>query len=270
MAKKKIVSIEDRIPKLKQARKKKANRRLAFYLGIFATLISLIVYLQSPFSNVQHIKVIGNSVIPEETIQQWSGITFNDNYWSVNSNHIEEKLLDQPEIKKVAVSRNLFTTIQIEIEEMERVGYIVNEGKYFPVLSNGILLKENGLKSMAGDAPILVGFKDNEYLVGMAEELSNLPKNISGLISEISWEPTEENPYRIKLYMNDGYQVQGSVRNFSTNMEAYPSIIAQLDPSLEGILHIGVGVYFETTDMGEETEEAKEESENVAVNQEPQ
>lgn len=275
MAKKKIVSIEDRSPKLKQARKKKANRRLAFYLGILLFLISLIVYLQSPLSHIQQVDVVGNTTIQEEIVQEWSGISSSDNFWSLNSEEVEGKLANHPEIEKVNVSRKLFTTIEINVKEMERVGYIVEAGKYYPVLRNGVLLKDYGLKSTEGDAPILVGFKENEYLVDMAEELHNLPKSISGLISEINWEPTEDNPYKISLFMNDGYHVQGSIRNFSTNMEAYPSIVAQLDPGLQGILHIGVGVYFETTETEKENEhventEEEEVKEEVAVNEEIQ
>lgn len=270
MGKKNIVSIEDRIPKLKQARKKKANRRLFFYLGLFAVLISLIVYLQSPLSHVQHVKVYGNSTIEKEKIKSWSELTSSDNFWSVNNEEIKEKISAHPEIEEASVSKKLFSTIEINVKEFERVGYLEEEGVYYPVLSNGELLKGNGLETISGDAPILYSFQDNEYLVDLAEELHRLPKNVSGLISEIAWEPTEENPYKVRLYMNDGHEVQGTIRSFASNMEAYPSIVSQLDPTLEGVLHLGVGAYFEPAEEASNELDPEAVNEEVAVNEDEQ
>lgn len=272
MAKKKIVSIEDRIPKLKQARKKKANRRLMFYMGLFAVLISLVVYLQSPLSHVQKINILGNTTIEKEKIEQWSGIALTDNFWNIDGEQIEEKITVHPEIEEAVVNRTFFSTVEIEVKEYDRVGYAVKEGVYYPILSNGVLLKNNGMKSAGGDAPILLEFEENEYLISMAKELHSLPASISSLISEIIWQPTEKNPYKITLFMNDGYQVEGTIRRFSTNMETYPSIVAQLNPDKEGILHIGIGAYFETEPTGEESEVSPETEavEEVALNNEIQ
>ena len=43
----------------------------------------------------------------------------------------------------------------------------------------------------------------------------------------------------------------------SEKMEVYPSIVAQLDPNDEGIIHLGVGVYFEVVDKEEENTDQK-------------
>lgn len=79
----------------------------------------------------------------------------------------------------------------------------------------------------------------------MSKELSNLPNNILNIISEIHWTPTDKNKNDITLYMTDGFMVQSSIRNFSEKMKVYPSIASQLEPGSEGIIHIGVGAYFE-------------------------
>lgn len=42
--------------------------------------------------------------------------------------------------------------------------------------------------------------------------------------------PTDENKNTVLLYMNDGYLVKGTIRDFAEKMEVYPSIVAQLDP----------------------------------------
>src|SRR5699024_10060250 len=79
----------------------------------------------------------------------------------------------------------------------------------------------------------------------IATQLNELPEHVLRLISEVSWEPTKNNKNKILLYMNDGFIVDATLRDFSDKMKNYPSIIAQLDPKEKGIVHMGVGIYFE-------------------------
>lgn len=245
MAEKKIVSIEDRIPKLKEARKKKANRRLVMYLSIFFLLIAMILYLQSSFSNVHHIKVNGNIHLEKDTVVALSGVSTEDNYWKVDGDEVASKLEEHPEIKSVKVDKQLPTTVSILINEYERVGYLKNKSVYYPILENGEKLTSYELQAPKGDAPLLIGWEKQTYLEEVTKELRQLPKSVTQQISELHWTPTEKNPYKIHLYMNDGYEVIASIRNFSNNMRTYPSIVAQLDTEEKGIIHIDVGAYFE-------------------------
>ncbi|WP_053219760.1 cell division protein FtsQ/DivIB [Virgibacillus senegalensis] len=263
MSQKKVVSIEDRIPKLKQARKKKANRRLIFYLSIFFVLISIVVYLQSPLSQVRHIEVAGNEYIDQQEVKSLSGLSTEDNFWNVDKQMVIDNIQQHPVVKDAEVLRHFPTTIEIKVKEYNRVGYVRESGAYYPVLENGQSLKQEKMKSARADAPLLSGFTKDTYLQDMTKELQRLPASIVGLISEINWEPTEENPYKITLFMNDGFEVEATIRNFSTKMKAYPSIVAQLEPGSEGIIHIGVGAYFESYQEGEEQEQDIEEGDQV-------
>lgn len=243
MTNRKIVSIEDRIPKLKQVRKKKANQRLVFYLSIFFLLISIIIYLQSPLSNIKTIHITGNSLMSEKEIIQKSKLTYKTNIWTVNKDEIEQKLHHIPVIKSAKVNRKLPWTVEIHLAEFERVGYIKKGGEFHPVLGDGTTLPS--LKDTLGDAPIILDFKEDEYLNRMTAELQKLPLNILNLISEIHWAPIDENKNKIILYMSDGFVVDGSIRNFAEKMQIYPSIVSQLHPESQGIIHIGIGAYFE-------------------------
>ncbi|QDP40092.1 cell division protein FtsQ/DivIB [Radiobacillus deserti] len=258
-----VVSIEDRIPKLKQARKKKANRRLIFYLSIFFFLISIIVYLQSPLSHIHSIKVEGNEYLADEEIVKISGLKEGDSFWSVNKDKIVKNVESKTEIvKKVSVKRQFPTTVTLSITEFERVGYVKEkDAQYFPILENGERLSVKALERIPGDAPLLIDFDKDTYLSEMTKELRNSPASIVDLISEIYWKPTDENPYKIRLFMNDGFVVEGSIRNFSKNMKAYPSIASQIDPGSKGVIHIGVGAFFDPADGGA-TEKIKKEEES--------
>lgn len=254
MSKKKVVSIEDRIPKLKQMRKRKANRRLIFYLSIFFVLISIIIYLQSPLSHIKTITVKGNTFVTKEEIVNKSGLQSNTNIWSVNQEEIERSIRELAVVDTVKVTRKIPWTVEIEVLEYDRVGYVKNGHEFYPVLGNGETL--NAVEKPIGDAPLILEFTDETYLNRMTEELKDLPKNILNLISEIHWSPVEQDPNKITLYMNDGFVVSGTIRDFANKMQVYPSITSQLDPSEKGIIHIGVGAYFEKLEPI--TEEDKE------------
>ncbi|GGB45171.1 cell division protein DivIB [Lentibacillus populi] len=262
MEKKKIVSIEDRIPKLKQARKKKANRRLIFYLSIFFLLISIIVYLQSPLSNVKTVAVTGNSFISDEAIVEKSNITNKTNIWTINETDIKKRLHKNPTIKSVEITKKLPRTVEIHLSEYDRVGYINVDGAFHPILGNGQVLTSIKEKSINGDAPLLMDFSDKANLRKMTSELNKLPDSILNMISEIHWKPTDEDKNKIMLYMNDGYLVDGTIRDFATKMKVYPSIVAQLNPDKKGIIHIGVGAYFESFDKETKEEGTNDETED--------
>lgn len=247
MSEKKIVSIEDRIPRLKQQRQKKANRRLIFYLSIFFVLISLIVYLQSPLSNVQTIDVSGNILLTDEEIITFSNLTTSTNMWSINKKKNAKQIEEHATIKEVSVKRIFPRKVSIEVEEFRHIGYVQEEKVAYPVLLNGEILTSMEVE-LSGDAPLLVGFSDPSILERMAAELENVPASIYNLISEIHWVPSDDNTYKITLYMNDGFIVYGTLRNFAHKIEVYPSIISQIDKGVKGIIHVGVGAYFEAFD----------------------
>lgn len=246
MEKENIVSIEDRIPKLKEARKKKANRRLVFYLSIFFLLISIIVYLQSPLSQVKHIEVNGNLVLSDEDVVKKSGLTLDTNIWMVRKKGLKGKVEELPVVNEVEVHRKLPQTIQLDVKEHQIIGYMKVKDAYHPLLQNGKIIS-NGDITNQGNGPVLHDFKDDVYLERIAAELNDIPDDISNMISEITWVPTKKNKYKIMLYMNDGFIVEATIRNFAAKMKAYPSIVSQLDEEAKGIIHMGVGTYFEKT-----------------------
>lgn len=259
MAEKKIVSIEDRIPKLKERRKKKANRRLVMYLSLFFLLIIVILYLQSSLSNVRTINVDGNTNIDKETIVSLSGISTQDNFWKVDKDAIKEKVIEHAEIHSVQIEKDFPSTITIQVREYERVGYVQRDDVFYPILETGERLTSYSLSSPGSDAPLLRDWEEQTYLEEMTQELRQLPKSVTRQISELYWTPTENNPYKVHLYMNGGFEVEASIRNFSENMRTYPSIISQLDPGQKGIIHLDVGAYFEAYSSPETEGESSNE-----------
>jgi cell division protein FtsQ len=134
---KKVIPLEDRIPKLRIQRKQRSNRRLVFYLSFFFLLLLTVVYFQSPLSDVKNIQIEGNRYVSEEKIVTVSGLNERTSFWGVNKQLIREKLTSLQEISEVTVERVFPNTLQVKIKEFSRVAYLEVEGKYYPILESG-------------------------------------------------------------------------------------------------------------------------------------
>ncbi|MFD1735727.1 cell division protein FtsQ/DivIB [Bacillus salitolerans] len=257
MNRSKVVTLEDRIPKLKTQRRQKANRRLILYVSMFFLLIIGILYFQSPLSHVKTIEVIGNRHISSEEIINLSGISSETSFWNIQKHkiisHIKKKNV---QIKDVSITKEFPNKIVISVTELIRVGYCIQDGHYDPILEDGTILSSSEGSTVPSDAPILMNWKSGAELQEMAFELSLLSKEISGLISEIHHTPSDTDDLHITLFMNDGREVSSTIRDFAKKMSAYPSIASQLDKDLKGIIHLEVAYYFEAyeTEAAEQTE----------------
>ncbi len=261
MKKENVVSIEDRIPKLKQHRKKKANRRLFFLLTLFLILILSVVYFQSPLSHVKKVEVTGNELIPDEKVLAAGGISTGTSVWGVNKNSVAAKLKKLPGVKKAEVRLTFPNTYVISIQEHDKKAYLSRDSRYYVILENGKIL-DKGTDAMPVDAPLLRGFKEDKVLERMMKELGKLPSEIQQMISEINLTPKDTDQYHVTLYMNDGFEVSATIRTFSEKMIHYPSIASQLDPSRKGVIDLEVGSFFkayETEDEGTDEEGQNQE-----------
>ena len=258
MDKGKIVALEDRIPKLKEQRRRKANRRLIVLLFLFFTMIAVVAYVQSPLSHVKKVTVKGNELLSTNEVIKTSTISTKTNIWSVRKNIAAKNLEKMNVIKKAEVKIKWPNTVMIEIEERNKIAYIKSDKSYYPVLENGKILKDREVAEIPVNAPILFKFKEGTVLKEMVSALEELPDEVRNAISEIHHTPKKADEYHISLFMNDGFEVSATLRSFSEKMIHYPSIISQLDPNIKGIIDLEVGSFFKAYEL--EAEETKIEN----------
>lgn len=258
---KKVVSLEDRIPKLQQQRKQKTNRRLISFLSVFFLLILLVIYFQSPLSKVGSISVKGNETVDSNKIIEMSGITTLSGFWNISTEDVKTAVESHLQIKQVTVEKYLPNHIVLMIEEHESIAYLESDGAFLPILENGQVLKDRK-ETTPADAPVLIGWKREEDINEMISELKQLPPGIFNSISEIHHTPDNTDHWLVRLYMNDGYEVIASVRTFSKKMGSYQAIVSQLDENSKGVIHLEVGSYFESYEplkkKGDENESENE------------
>lgn len=258
MQKGKVVSLEDRIPQIKQLRRRKANRRLIFLLSIFFLLIVIIIYFQSPLSQIKQIEIVGSELIQEDTILFVSDLQSGDNIWKMDKNQVKENLLALQEMKDVDIHIRFPNDVVIQLEEYAVIGYLADENDLLPILENGVIL-EHADRTLRIDGPILSDFQEGDILFGLVQQLSELPPEITQAISEIRYEPKETDQYHIYMFMNDGFEVNATIPTLSEKLVHYPSIVSQLDPNVKGVIDIEVGSFFKAFEMNDEEKSEEDE-----------
>lgn len=242
----KIIDIEDRIPTLRESRKKRTNRKFTLLLVVFLlTLISLL-YFQSPYSHIKTIVVKGANLATSDEYIEQSGLQIGQSMWEIRTSNVKKIIQKKEWIQDVIVRRSGLTTITIEVNEWKKAAYIESENNGLKlVLENGFVFES--LKTMPlVNAPLLSNFDNPKVINLMVKELAKLNEEVLTMISQIESIPSDADPYRIRLYMNDGYEVRAIIPSFAEKMNYYPSIIAQIDNVGEGVIDIEVGSFFQT------------------------
>ncbi len=199
---------------------------------------------------------MGNEAYAEDKLVAISGLTKNTNVWKINEKEVEKKLEELTEVKSATVAVEFPNNILITLNEWKRIAYIMKDGLFLPILENGDILEEQS-GAIPVNSPILLSFSEGNEMEAMIDELNKIPVEVLNSISEIHLDPKETDPYHIKLFMNDGFEVSASIRSFSDKMAHYPSIVSQLDPEIKGVIDLEVGSFFKAY----EWEGAEEENE---------
>ncbi|MCM3637956.1 FtsQ-type POTRA domain-containing protein [Sporosarcina luteola] len=237
----KVIDIEERIPSMREKRRKKTNKKFLFIIAVFCIALLVLLYFQSPLSKVGEVRIKGASLQNDHYYYEKSGILEGTSFWGFKAKDVEEELLKLEGVSSVAVTRKWMRDIDISIEEWKTVAYMESAGEYSLLLENGALFEGDGNYP---NVPILNHVDNPELRKRLTNQLLKMDKNVLQLISEIIYTGTEENPDTIIAYMDDGYEVHAILQTFAEKMDYYPDIISQLGGIEKGIVNMEVGIFF--------------------------
>jgi cell division protein FtsQ len=254
MVNKTVIDMEDKLPQLKEQRKKRARKRLIIYISVFFLAIVGMLYMQSGLSNVKNVEVSGNESIEAEEIVRLSDLNEEDNIWNLNKEERVAAIESHEVISAAAMNRRWFNTVYIQVEEYETAAYVINENnRPVPLLENGTL--HESASYTPGGAPLLRDFEQQSHAAAVAEELEKMNPSVKERISDIIYSPVEEREDQLIVLMNDGWTVSSTITNFAERMEPYPAVVQEMDPGEEGILHMRINPYFESFDDNDSEED---------------
>lgn len=184
-----------------QRQERKRTRRTVFYISLFLVVsIIFLVVCAVVFLKVKTININGNEKYTPEQIMEYIPINLEDNMYSFDAGDIESEILRQfPYIKEVDISRDLPTTIDVNIVE-ERAYYAADIAGDAYILSPQLKVlecKTNTDASSLGIATI---------------ELSNIRRCIVG--SEVEFVSTRDLDALNTLYANfEANGIQNRIRS---------------------------------------------------------
>lgn len=272
IAVKKVIDIVERSPSMSAHRKKRSNFKFILLTAGFLCIISLLLYFQSSYSDIQKLELRGAQLVEDSVYLEQSGLTLQESLWGFSVKDIEQTLEKNEWVKSANVQRKFLNTVQIDIEEWQKVAYISTDGEFYPMLENGFILEQTGSLEPI-DAPIFLKFDDEVLRKRLLRELAKLDADILALISQVNATPTNSDPYAITLFMNDGYEVRAEIISLAGKLNYYPSIIAQIEQEErfeKGIIDIEVGTYYRPYTeeyVSKLEEEGGESAEGVVVDE---
>ncbi|QTD42402.1 cell division protein FtsQ/DivIB [Sporosarcina sp. Te-1] len=258
----KVIDIQDRIPSMREKRRRKTNKKFIFILAVFCIALLFLLYFQSPLSKIGTIHVKGSVLQDDQFYIQKSGIETDGSFWGFKVHDVQQALTRLEGVQQAKVSRKWFHDVEISITEWKTVAYLEEKGQYNILLENGETFHGETIKP---DVPILSNLDDVKVAEKIIKQLLKMDKNVFQLISEIIYTGDEVDTDSLVIYMDDGYEVHAKIPSLAEKMEYYPEITAQLSGYEKGIIDMEVGTFFtpfsEAYGTGKEGEVDEEESE---------
>ncbi|MGI2327291.1 cell division protein FtsQ/DivIB [Planococcus sp. YIM B11945] len=237
----KVIDIEERIPTLRERRKKRTNRKFVALLFIFLVLLAILLYTQTKYSKIQDINITGAGMYDVQDYQDASGLEPGQSMWSFDEEKVEKKLASLEWVEQASVEKKWLTGVEIKIDEYKKIGYLDQNNNYQLILSNGFAVEK---PVAAINGPIFTNFEDEKTREKLVSQLTKVDSEVFNLISQVILSSEETNTSYVTLYMNDGNEVRGVLSTLSEKLNYYPSVIAQLKNDQKGVIDMEVGIFF--------------------------
>lgn len=232
-----------RVLKEKEKKKLKKSVQKKILLTIIGIIILFFAYLGSPLAKIENISVQGVNDLGGQQVIEATGINTNTYVSSVllhKGKYSKKVQKNLEKVQDIDFKIKSFNNLIIKVKEYKTVGFLLKNDDYHRILETGRVLTDKN-EIPIGHYPIYEGFKDKSKLMKIIKMYSVLDVKIQKSISEIKYEPSKINKYRIHIYMNDGNEVIADLRTVAKKLKYYPSISSQMKQ--KGILDIEVGSY---------------------------
>ena len=220
--------------KVKKCRKIKWLPLLIVLVVVCIILSSIYLLGTIPIKNI-YIK--GNQYIGDQEIIEDAKIENYPSFLKTKSSTIRKNIEKNPYIKKVIVKKGLPAKVFIQIEEKkilyrnEETGNIVLEDKTE-------LADHNQFQ-----VPILLNYIPDTKYDSFINGMKKVEESILNMLSEIKYDPNEQDEDRFLLHMNDGNDVYLTLTKFK-QINYYEDVLEKLEGK-KGILYLDSGNHFQ-------------------------
>lgn len=236
-------SFLNRLPNLKNQRNKVLFHRLGLIMTFLGIPLIFLIYYVSPLSKLQAISVSGNNIVSKQTVVDSTNLIIGGNichqYWHKND-YLQDLKKAQPRVKSAEIKFDGVNRFKLIMSEYKEIAVESKNGQYYPVIENGIVLKEK-VENPTKDLLILENFTDQKKIHELAQQYNQLSAELQQAISEIKYTPKNNNKNLVQLNMHDGNQVIVNISNLANQMQYYSSVAKEMVE--KGVIDMEVGIY---------------------------
>ena len=144
-------------------KKRKKTRKKIILVSITLVVILGLILIKTPYFNVKKVNVNNNNVITKESVIGENDI-LNQNIFLLNTSALKKKILSNPYVKSVKISRKLPDQLIINIVERNAT-FMVNDGADFYVLNKNLVIMEKKNSAEGLQLPTVTGLTvENRFL----------------------------------------------------------------------------------------------------------
>ncbi|GIM47143.1 hypothetical protein DNHGIG_26920 [Collibacillus ludicampi] len=219
---------------------KRSKWKAVVLVMLFFLIVLTVLFIQSPFSKVRSIEVVGTDDLKPERILADSGLSKGMSIWKIRPSAVSESILEKnPIVNKADISLNIWSgKVIIALSEKKVVGLFLYKGKFYRLLSDGIVFDESATDFP--DIPILTTSKNlvitpgqkigsPEFLM-IADQLAKVDDTILKQISEVH-QTNGDFWYSWVIYTKDKYEIRLDGKNLQGALETYVKFRQQLNES---------------------------------------
>lgn len=173
------------------------------------------LYYYSKYSRINYIIIDGNSYLSRETVLELAQIDDNDLILLTFSNLVEKRIMQNPIVDNVTVSKLKGRNIEISITEKHIVGYTYLDTAYILLADNTLIKLDSTNLNIITKVPLLVDFTQDQLKDGIIEALTQLSTEMLQNIAEIHHYQTTYDENMLKIMMNDGNLVFSGLSTIS-------------------------------------------------------
>ncbi len=196
-------------------------------LSIFS-LLTYLVYrtytyaTNSEYFNIRHIEFTNNKHLSDEELLKISGLEFDKNILTYNIDEIKFKLLRNPWVDKVTITRDLPNKFFIDIVEKKPVFWAVRDNELYYIDKNFNFIAPITEEKFISLPTLHIKIEDEYAMSNLANFIDEL--NNAGLpftINDVSW-------LSINPMMNYEFYIENFNINFSVGIEDFKNGVQNL------------------------------------------
>ena len=229
----------------KLKRRSSAHRIWLNFWAILGELLLIALvsgYFISPFNRIQKTEVWGNQTVATPRLERNLRVNQNDSLTQLllDGRRFKRQALKRDvQLKRIRVNLYHWNRVRVQVNESPMIANLKSHRNFYSVFQNGQIA--NKTQHSQPNFPILTGFTFNRQFKRFVQKYQRLPLSVRPDILEIELTPTEIDPDRIHVWMNDGNQIYANFNDWSTKMKYYSAISRSMRK--RGIINMEVGVY---------------------------